>query len=246
MGTFLEFGIPFPLYEAQVSVSDETEYVGPGRCCTCGITAEHTFLLGIGDYLINRCPNCNAENGLDVDAKASVECCDCNTQIPFPLTYAETHEPNVCYSCLRSGKATLTKDTEFGLVSWEQAFRGVTHGLPALETDQFETVPTSDDGEWFGAKVPSEMLWELLRTPTYGTWQGEHWLFCCNAPMTFEGEWTQQDFSRHDENGNGKALCLDVVPDLPEDAWDSVGGHACVYVFQCKQCKEYRGHWDCD
>jgi hypothetical protein len=52
----------------------------------------------------------------------------------------------------------MTKDTEFGMVSWDQAFRGVTHGVPGLWTDQFEVVPIDPDRDWNGVRIPSEHL----------------------------------------------------------------------------------------
>jgi hypothetical protein len=54
-----------------------------------------------------------------------------------------------CYSCLRQGRAAITKDTELGMVSWEQAFEGVTHGIPGLAHPDFELVPKEND--WVGA-----------------------------------------------------------------------------------------------
>ena len=70
--------------------------------------------------------------------------------------------------------------------------RGVTHGVPGLSTDQFETVPIDPEEDWYGVRVPGEHLWELLRTPGFHSWQGERWLFCCRQPMTYLGGLAQR------------------------------------------------------
>lgn len=49
-----------------------------------------------------------------------------------------------CYVCLRDSRAALTKDTVLGMVSWEQALEGVTHGVPGLSRSEFEMVPKED------------------------------------------------------------------------------------------------------
>ncbi len=43
------------------------------------------------------------------------------------------------------------------------------------------------------AIVPSELLWALVKTPPYTTWQGERWLFHCGRPMVFVGEHTPEE-----------------------------------------------------
>ena len=47
------------------------------------------------------------------------------------------------------------------------------HGLPGLNHPDFEMVPLEGEEDWAGARVPTEWMLELLRTPTYSTWQGE-------------------------------------------------------------------------
>ncbi len=93
----------------------------------------------------------------------------------------------------------MTKSTEFGMVSCDQAFQGVTHGVPGLRTDQFEVVLMDPEEDWYGVRVPSEHLWELLRTPGFHSWQDECWLFCCHRPMTYLGvgaaSWSRSDHS---------------------------------------------------
>ena len=107
----------------------------------------------------------------------------------------------LCLSAM--GKAAITKDTELGMISWEQAFEGITHGLPGLIRDDFEMVATDDD--WVSARLPQGMMFELLRTPNYDTIQGECWQFCCQQPMVFVGEWNHAEFSRGSPDGDGGA-----------------------------------------
>ncbi len=89
-------------------------------------------------------------------------------------------------------------------------------------------------------------MFELLRTPTYGSWQGECWLFCCRYPMTFVGEWKHADFERRARDSNGEELYYEVVEGVPADSWDALGQTLCVYVFECKRCGKLLAHFDCD
>src|SRR5579885_3919248 len=92
-------------------------------------------------------------------------CRACGSAVPFPASLEKVKDIRICYDCLRAGRGAITKSTEFGMVSWEQAFRGVTHGLPGLETTEFERVLIDPEDDWYGVRVPHEHLFELLRTP---------------------------------------------------------------------------------
>lgn len=244
--TFRELGIPFPLYEAPVEASDDSDYAGEGTCCICGTQHTPCFELGIGTALMVPCPDCATENGLDVSDKASRDCRKCGVPIAFPKNVAVRKQPKVCYRCFRAGKAAITKDTEFGMISWEQAFSGVTHGVPGLRQNEFENVVLDAEEDWVGVRLPPEVMFELLRTPTYGTWQGARWLFCCRYPMTFVGEWHHEQFDDRSLNGNGEQLYYTVVEDVPPETWDVLGQSLCVYVFECKACGKLRAHFDSD
>lgn len=244
--TFIELGIPFPLYEAPVEGADDSDYVRIGACCICGTADTPCFSLGIGTALMMACPACGVVNGLDVHSKAPVNCRACAVSIEFPSSVAARKEPKTCYKCLRAGKAALTKDTEFGMVSWDQAFSGVTNGVPGLRQDQFEAVVLDAQEDWVGVKLTEEIMFELLRTPTYGTWQGERWLFCCRYPMTFVGEWVHDEFTRHAPDGDGERFYYEAIADIPEGSWDALGQGLSVYVFECKRCGKLRAHWDSD
>lgn len=161
----------------------------------------------------------------------------------FPPNAAAEREPKSCYDCLRAGKVAITKDTEFGMVSWNEV---VTNGAPGLRQDQFESVVIDTAEEWVGVRLPEAILLELVRTPTYGTWQGECWLFCCRYPMTFQGEWHQEEFDRHAAGRSGEELYYSVVEGAPQDTWDALGHALSAYVFECKRCGKLRGHFDSD
>ena len=153
---------------------------------------------------------------------------------------------NACYACLRAGRAALTKDTELGMISSEEALAGVTLGVPGLDHPDFELVP-QPDSDWIGARLPQAMMFELLRTPTYITIQGENWLFCCRQPMVYIGPWSRQDFVDHASDGDGETFFEAVVLDAGEDLWDLLdGGDTGVYVFRCASCARFKAHFDFD
>ncbi len=244
--TFADLGIPFPLYEAPVSPSDDSDYIGKGTCSICGTANAHCFRLGIPADLVIPCPSCGTPNGVDVVDGAAVDCRACGAAVPFPPNVAAHKEPKCCFGCLRAGRAAITKDTEFGMVSWNEVVSGVTNGVPGLRQDQFEPVVVDPAEDWVGVRLPEAILLELVRTPTYGTWQGECWLFCCRHPMTFLGEWHQEQCERRAGVGSGEGLYYSVVEDVPPDTWDALGHALSVYIFECKRCGKLRGHFDSD
>jgi uncharacterized protein CbrC (UPF0167 family) len=163
-------------------------------------------------------------------------------QDPFP-DLADGGQLLICYACLRHGKAAMTKDTELGMISWEQALEGVTHGVPGLSRADFELVPR--EGGWIGARLPKETMLELLRMPTYISIQGDRWQFCCRRPMIFMGTWGNDDFARNAPDGDGRRLFDNIVRDPLPELWentlhDTVG----IYVFRCSSCQNLRSYWD--
>lgn len=240
--TFAELGIPFPLFEAP---TDGTEYSGIFPCRLCRRPG-HAFRLGIGDDLIVECAACGEKSGLDADDREDGTCPRCGAVVPFPVA-ADTKELKVCHGCFRAGRAALTKNTELGMIRWQDAVRGVTHGAPGLDRDhpEYDIVPT-DEEDWFAARLPSEVMFELLRTPTYSTWQGERWLFCCRRPMVYVGDWTEDDFDRHAPDGDGRAHLLRVIDDAYPEMWGGLGRTVSTYVFRCPACGRHRGHFDMD
>jgi uncharacterized protein CbrC (UPF0167 family) len=237
--TFAQLGIPFPLFEGP---SDQaSEYCGLDTCSLCGSKAQHCFRLDIGCAIMCECRSCGTLNGLDANDREDSPCRYCKTSLPFPDLGED--EIKACYACLRAGKAAITKDTELGMVSWEQAFEGVTHGIPGLSRNDFEMVPKDDD--WVGARLPQETMFELLQMPTYSSIQGERWQFCCRQPMIFLGEWSRDEFTKRAPDGDGKRLFEEIVQDPVPRLWeDDLGDITGVYVFRCKSCGRLTAHWD--
>jgi uncharacterized protein CbrC (UPF0167 family) len=249
MTTFADLGVPFPLFEAPTT--EAGEYVGRSTCRLCGAGGRHCFRLRVGCAVVVPCPSCGVENGLDASDRKDTGCRSCGSVIPFPESL-EDGDLRTCYECLRAGKAAITKDTEFGMVSWEQAFQGVTHGVPGLETSEFERVLIDAEEDWYGVRVPQDHLFELLRTPTFNTWQDETWLFCCKRPMTYLGEWAS--VLKAQFRGAEPRAAFDSVFD-PDDAsntwvWERLSGRRfdgiCLYIFQCKTCNRFKSTWDTD
>ncbi|HWY75851.1 MAG TPA: CbrC family protein [Verrucomicrobiae bacterium] len=237
--TFQQLGAPFPLFEAPASNAED--YCGPATCSICGQQASVCFRLGIGCALIVPCPSCRTENGLDAFEGKPQACRNCKSVITFPLP--RRARAITCYACLRAGRAAMTKDTVLGMISWDQAFEGLTHGRPRLSRPDFEMVPTESD--WVRARLPKEMMFELLRTPSYSAIQADQWQFCCRQPMIYLGAWTREDFNRHAPDGHGEVIfrnvVQDVVPGLWEDDLHDVTG---IYVFRCPACSRLTAHWD--
>lgn len=246
MPTFADLGIPFPLFEAPTD--EASDYAGVATCRLCRRGDQPCFELGIGDDLIVACPSCGVQNGLAADDRGDALCRSCGGAVLFPEPLKAKKQLLVCYDCLRAGQAAMTKDTELGMVTWEQAVAGVTHGVPGLRTEQFEVVPIDPDDDWYGARVPSEHLWELLRTPGFHSWQGERWLFCCGRPMAYLGGWRNVIESlRPDDPGAFFEALFDS-----DDAATSLGyepfelGNVSLYAYRCRTCGRCRATWDCD
>ncbi len=244
--TFDELGIPFPLFEAPAKAA--SNYAGQATCRLCGNRDQHCFDLGIGDAVILTCPACGVENGLDADDRADSSCRSCGSAIPFPAALQKCKQLCVCHACLRAGKAAMTKDTELGMVSWEQAFAGVTHGVPGLKSSDFELVLVDPEEDWYGARVPAEHLFELLRTPGILSWQDACWLFCCKRPMTYLGGWSDVLASRHQPE-DPRDFFDRLAPEGVEkdEVWEAIDSNrACLYVYHCKSCGRFRSTWDSD
>lgn len=242
--TFLDLGIPFPLFDAPVRLA--ASYIGKERCDLCENENRHSFRLGIGDVVIASCGVCSEPMAFDAHEPGPAICSSCNTEASFPVN--KSGDIHVCYDCLRDGRAAFTHDTEFGMVGYEDAVRGLTHGVPGLSVSGYETI-LSENG-WNQVKVRSNVLLELVRTPGFVTWQGERWLFCCSDLMTYVGEWQQADFSRQAKDGRGHVLFNQLCSgeDWTGWTWASLGKDfpGVIYAFRCRNCQTHRVYWDCD
>ncbi|QDV36899.1 hypothetical protein [Tautonia plasticadhaerens] len=115
MPTFADLGIPFPLFEAPTD--DASDYAGLATCRLCGVGGRHCFEPGGGDDLIVPCASCGVENRLSAGARRDVPCRGCGSTVPFPEPLKARKQLLACYDCLRTGRAAMAKDTEFGMVS---------------------------------------------------------------------------------------------------------------------------------
>ncbi len=237
--------LDFPLFTADME--EAGSYIGAGFCVVRQCKAEHVFVLGIGDYVRRVCTKCSTENYLDVDDAENIQCVSCGTVVAFP-EMGEEDEFTVSYEAIRAGDVAMTKDTEFGMISHEQAAKGETHGVPDMDAEPSEEMMESDE-DWVTTKLEPEVMWELLRTPTFVSWQGESWLFNDGRPMVFKGSWSREDFVERAavDGGDGKALFEKIVEDLPPfDIWERFesAGEVCVYVFECSRTGKLRANWD--
>ena len=173
MPTFKDIGIPFDLFDADVSLS--SSYVGRKLCCITKKVNDHCFELGIGDYVRLRCSQCDSLGYYlpTSDSGRDKTCHFCGADAPEPV--AAAGEAFVSYEAIQNGDVVFTKDTEFGMISWEQLVDGWTHGVPGLNVEGFET--RESEGGWVQVKLPDEVLCELVKTPDFHTWQGSVWLF---------------------------------------------------------------------
>lgn len=240
--TFAELGIPFPLFDASAKFA--SQYIGENECTLC--QAMHpSFRLGSAGNILDACPRCSVINALLTGSEATHTTCDnCQNLLSVKPEYKNAI---VCYECLRSGKASVTNDTVYGMVRYEDAIAGKTHGVPEVQQSYFETSKTEDG--WTQVHVPQEWLIELNRTPKYSTIQGDLWQFCCARPMVYVGEWMKADFDSRSSDGNGKTLFEVSVEDAEPGLWDAMWENRlhdefAIYMFQCPVCANYRGHWD--
>ncbi|NUR70842.1 MAG: hypothetical protein HOU81_08470 [Hamadaea sp.] len=237
--------ITFALYTADLSTA--AGFAGAGSCAVCAQQAAKCFRLEVGTAVIHTCNGCGSPTAISSDAHSLAEasCPRCSrTLAAHPLS----EDQLVCTSCLSAGRAAFTKDTEFGMVRWEDAVAGRTHGVPGLSSaGGLATVPAEDG--WTSVLVDPEVLLELVRTPTYITWQGEQWLFCCQRPMTFIGEWSQQELAQHSDGDLASTFLVvfdDAQPWVLEymPASPTVNTDWGFYAFRCRHCDRVRGHFD--
>jgi len=259
VSTFSDLGFGFPLFAA-----DAAEAAGWQPTGICELCSEERpgFQIGIGDYIEIRCHSCGASTPVPADGRFEA-CVRCRTDLRLGRELEDGHG---CWTCLRDGRWSSTKDTEAGMVTPVHAELGTTHGLPfppgrlaqTAWVDASSDHPTlagwpvtepNADG-WRAAVIPAEVLRELVRSPNYVTWQGEHWLFHCRRPMRYLGLWGKRDFNAAAPDGDGRALAVSSAH-LHEEAWQDLSEQAgesavLTYMFECCECHAHRGHWDID
>lgn len=227
--TFEQLGLSFPLFEA--NVDECSDYCGIDRCSVCNERDRHCFSLWPAGEIL-----------------------DDSVRLPADKV---KHDCVICFDCLRAGKGLLVRDTELGMVcpqEWRSAPESLDNSA-AIASLTYEDM--CQESYSITSYVAKNHLFELLRTPGMITWQGERWLFCCEAPMTYVGTWnTIADAMT--SSTEVRALREELTTDLErhgpdydhdDDFWDDVvaeGDCLLVYVFQCKTCSRFRCHWDAE
>lgn len=242
METFADLGIPFPLYEAPIRTCPD--YEGKKICCIAKEERTHCFHLGIGSWVKMPCIECKTDLYLNpiADQYRMKECPHCKAPTPPPI--AEKDNAYVSYEELRSGQAGYTKDSVYGLISWEQLESGWTLGVPDENFPTLETRKGEDD--WTQVKLPQEVIFELTTTPNFITWQGGMWLFRETQPMIYIGEWGRKDFESKAPSGvSPEQFFRSVVSDADDETWEYIEG-VCVYVFRDTQKNQYAAYYDMD
>lgn len=158
-----------------------------------------------------------------------------------------------CYGCFRKALGKSVIDTEFGAVTKEFASKGFTHGIPISDTGRYaehKLTPHTDfdpdaDSDWYHFHIDAGYLNELIRTPSYHTWQGETWLFCCSRPMVFRGLIPADAL-----DPAGSTIVSQVGSFLDAPNWEitvpvnKLGHTYCA--FSCESCGQVRYHEDMD
>ncbi len=158
-----------------------------------------------------------------------------------------------CYRCFRDALGKSVIDTEFGAVNKEFASKGITHGIPISDTGKYadhNLTPHTDldpdaDSDWYHFHFDVNDLNELIRTPSYHTWQGETWLFCCRRPMAFRGLIPADVL-----DPAGSDIASQIESFLAAPNWEitvPVNKFWHTYcTFSCKLCGKVRYHEDMD
>jgi uncharacterized protein CbrC (UPF0167 family) len=230
--SFDTLGVPFALYAAPPSSC--SRYVGAGNCAVTGRDELHCFRV---DALIDSCVRCGGpvERGNEPST-----CIACGHAAPPHTDSTGDDEIIVGYDAIARGKAAFVVDTEFGMVTPQLAMLGRTHGVAGLDAASLMgndlALRRMADSDWVQVLVQRELLWELVRTPPYTTWQGECWLFHCGAPMVFVGELTVSGLIELELEERAIAMLEEVEAMSPE-----ADG---MMTFACRRCSLHRFHVD--
>ena len=146
------------------------------------------------------------------------ECCDKNTEIYYNNgVYSEQDVTYLCPACIANGEAANKFDATF------------VQGADKLATDD-----ATKDKELFE------------RTPGYESWQGEHWVACCDDYCAFLGDVGTKEL---EELGIADEVFADYAK---RDDYDVkmarellvAGGDFAGYLFRCLHCKKYHIYID--
>ena len=103
-----------------------------------------------------------------------------------------------------------------------------------------------DVPEFVAGKVQNnreEKVNELRFCPPVPWIQNNDWPVCCDDFMVYIGEWEQDDFNAHSENGDGLALLKELLIDELKDnvdsydvLWSDLGYETAAFAFTCPDC----------
>lgn len=145
------------------------------------------------------------------------ECCGKEVDAYIGNMYAAEEVTCICLDCVASGKAAEKFDGEF----------------------------IQDAEKQIGDACKTEELFK--RTPGYISWQGEHWLVCCDDYCAYLGTVGTEELEE-------MQIIEEVLADYEENGWyiDDMreyltkDGSLCGYLFRCLHCRKYRLWVDAD
>jgi len=241
METFLDLKVPFPLYGASVSTCGD--YARAQNCCVTKQNSPHCFRLGVGSWIVTSCEKCGFHLCLSSSGGRvfSGNCGQCGA-----FAAEESHadgDAYISYEALRSGLGGYTKDTPYGMISWQQLQSGWTQGIPGGTFSNMETRVT--ESGWTQVKLPLGVLREITRTPDFNCNQGAIWQFCGAKPLVYVGEWRWRDFEKNAPRGVSAEQFLCDVLHIASASKKSLDGR-CVYVFVNPEPDNYSGYYEVD
>ena len=147
------------------------------------------------------------------------QCCRKKTEHYLEMMYCKEDIVCICPECVSSGKAA-------------EKFNGTF--IQDAELDKVNSLEKIDE--------------LMKRTPGYISWQGEHWLACCNDFCKYIGEVGIDDLKKM---GIAEQVISDYERDNPdsyyEDCMEYLGnGIMQGYLFKCLHCGKYRLWVDAD
>ncbi|EKQ57606.1 MAG: hypothetical protein A370_00738 [Clostridium sp. Maddingley MBC34-26] len=147
------------------------------------------------------------------------QCCKKKNGCYLEMMYCEEDIVCICPECVSSGKAA-------------EKFNGTF--IQDAEFDKVDSLEKIDE--------------LMKRTPGYISWQGEHWLACCNDFCQYIGEVGVDDLKKM---GIAEQVISDYERDNPdsyyEDCMEYLGnGIMQGYLFKCLECGKYRLWVDSD
>ena len=152
------------------------------------------------------------------DMNIVCECCGKDTEIYYNGSiYCEQDISYLCPTCISSGKAAKKFDATF-----------------VQDADKLTTSDAKKDDELF------------RRTPGYESWQGEHWVVCCDDYCAFLGDVGTKEL---EEMGIADEVFEDYAKRGEYD--DKMlsehlvkAGDIAGYLFRCLHCKKYHIYVD--